>query len=290
MELKVQGSLLTEGILDAILARVDKDMTEFDIIGREEELMRQLAENIVVPLHILEDFLKPVREVLVTIEPEEDDDTLLGVRVKMVFEDGVIYETREVMLDVVSLDLSEIYNELFLSQIGGKYDESTVIYSDYLYALSPSDITPYVDFDGRLYNVPRYCEEYRKLEKEIDEDDDESRLWECLYTAAENWWRYGGLNCLMDNLDNLRFADYWHVQHYKGKNWYAFLVMFGDIVTTGDIFGGERIYAPFTVDIPFHLLSDAVKQDIKAMEKIFENQLCAIGCDAVTLFGDCVGE
>ena len=46
MELKVQGSLLTEGILDAILERTDGGMTEFDIIGREEELRRQLAENI----------------------------------------------------------------------------------------------------------------------------------------------------------------------------------------------------------------------------------------------------
>ena len=290
MELKVQGSLLTEGIIDAILERTDGGMTEFDIIGREEELRRQLAENIVVPLHILKDFLKPIREVFVTIEPDDDDDTLLHVRVKMVFEDGDIYETREV-LDGASFDLSEIYSKLFLPQISGNYDaKSTVVYSDYLYELSPSDRTTYVDFDGRLYNVSRYCEEYRKLEKELDEDDDGSRLWECLYTAADFWWNGGGLNCLIDELDNLRFADYWHVQHYKGKYWSAFLVMFGDIVTTGDVFGGDRIYAPFTVEIPFRLLSDAVKQDIKTMEKLFENQLCAIGCDAVDMFEDCVGE
>jgi len=289
MELKVQGSLLTEGILDAILARTDEDTTEFDIIGREEELMYELAENIVMPLEILEDFLKPIREVLVTIEPDKDDDTLLGVQVKMVFEDGDIYETREVMLDAASchsFETSSIYSELFLSQIGGKYeDKSTVVYSDYPYALSPSDRTTYVDFDGRLYNVSRYCEEYKKLEEKIDED--ESRLWECLDIAVEDWWYGYGLRSLEDAIDSLRFADYWHVQHYKGKYWYAFLVMDGDIETTGDVFGGERIYAPFTVDIPFRLLSDAVKQDIKTMEKIFESQLCAIGCDAVALFGDC---
>lgn len=262
MELKVQGYLLTEGILDAILARADdEDTTEFDIIGREEELMYELAENIVTPLHILKDFLKPIKEVIVTIEPEEEDDTRLGVQVEVFFEDGVIYETREVMLDVASFNLSEIYNELFLSQIeGGKEDDkSTVVYSDYLYALSPSDRTTYVEFDGRS---------------------------ECLYTAADHWWNGGGLNCLIDELDTLRFADYWHVQHYKGQHWCAFLVMFGDIVTTGDVFGGERIYAPFTVDIQPRFLSDAVEQDIKAMEEIFEAHLCAIGCDAVDLFED----
>ena len=97
------------------------------------------------------------------------------------------------------------------------------------------------------------------------------------------------INDLLADLDNLRFANYWHVQHYKGKYWYAFLVVDGDIVTTGDVFGGERIYAPFIVDIPHRLLSDAVKQDIKAMEKIFEAHLCAIGCDAVAMFEDCVG-
>ena len=91
---------------------------------------------------------------------------------------------------------------------------------------------------------------------------------------------------MVDEIDTLRFADYWHVQHYKGKYWYAFLMMGGDIMTTGDVFGGERIVAPFTVDIPFRLLSDAVKQDIKAMGKIFENLLCAIGCDAVAMFED----
>ena len=282
---KVQGHLLTEGVLDAILARADEDMTEFDIIGREEELMYELAENIVTPLHICRDFLKPIREVIITIEPDEDDDTLLGVRVKVVFEDGDVYETRKVMLDVVNFDLSEIYSELFLSQVeGGGDDKSTVVYSDYRNALSPSNITTYVDFDGRLYNVSRYCEEYKKRAKEINEDDNESRLWECLHTAADYWWNGGGLNCLVDEINTLRFADYWHVQHYKGKYWYAFLVMDGDIMTTGDVFGGERIFAPFTIDIPFRLLSDAVKQDIEAMEKIFENQLCAIGCDAVAMF------
>ena len=285
MELKVQGSLLTEGIIDAILARADEGMTEFDIIGREEELLYELAENVVQPLYLLKDLLKPIREVFVTIELDEDDDTRLGVRVKMVFGDGDIYETCEV-LDVASFDLSVIYRELFMSQIDGRYDDkSTVVYSDYLHALSPPDSTTYVDFDGRLYNVSRYCEEYRKLEKEIDDREDESRLWECLYTAAENWWRGGGLICLQDELDSLRFADYWHVQHYKGKYWYAFLVMFGDIVTTGDVFGGERIYAPFIVEIPLRLLSDAVKQDIKSMKKVFESHLCAIGCDAVAMFG-----
>ena len=91
---------------------------------------------------------------------------------------------------------------------------------------------------------------------------------------------------LMDDLDNLRFAENWHVQHYKNKYWYALLVMHGDIMTTGDVFGGERICAPFTVEIPFRLLSDAVKQDIATIEKIFEAHLCAIGCDAVALFGD----
>ena len=91
---------------------------------------------------------------------------------------------------------------------------------------------------------------------------------------------------LMDDLNNLRFSNCWHVQHYKGKYWYALLVLHGDIETTGDVFGGERIYAPFTVGIPFHLLSDAVKQDIAKIEKIFEAHLCAIGCDAVALFGD----
>lgn len=282
--LKVQGSLLTEGILDAILAQADEDVTEFDIIGREEELMHEFAENIVKPLHILKDFLKPIREVLVTIEPDEGNDTLLLVQVKVVFEDGDVYETREMILDEENFDLSEIYRELFLSQIdGGDNDKSTVVYSDYLYGLSPSDRTTYVDFDGRLYNVSRYCEEYKKLEKEID-DDDASRLWECLHEAADWWWNGGGLNGLIDEIDTLRFADYWHVQHYKGKYWYAFLVMYGDIVTTGDVFGGERIYAPFTAEIPFRLLSDAVKQDIKMMSQIFENQLCAIGCDAVAMF------
>ena len=289
MELKVQGHLLTEGIIDAVLARAYGDMTEFEIIGREDELMRELAENIVMPLYLLKDLLKPIKEVLVTIEPE-GDDTRLGVHVKVVFEDGDIYKTREVTLDVDSyysfFDFSEIYGELFLSQIDVKYaGKSTVVYSDFRFVLSPSDRTTYVDFDGRLYNVSRYCEGYKKLKKEI-EDDDESRLWECLYTAADHWWNFGGLNCLMDDLDNLRFADYWHVQHYKGKYWCAFLVMDGDIVTTGNIFGGERIYAPFTVEIPLRLLSDAVKQDIKAMEKIFENHLCDIGCDAVAMFED----
>ncbi len=284
--LKVQGHLLTEGILDAILARVDEGMTEFDIIGREEELMYELAENIVIPLELHKDFLKPLREVIVTIEPE-GDDTRLGVRVKMVFEDGDIHETREVTLDVVSFDLSEIYGELFLSQIDdGDGGKSTVVYSGYRCVLSPSDRTTYVEFDGRLYNVSRYCEEYKKLEKEIDED--ESRLLECLYTAADYWWNGGGLDCLMDYLDSLRFADNWHVQHYKGKYWYAFLVMDSDIVTTGDVFGGERIYAPFTVDIPVRLLSDAVKQDITAMKKIFAAHLCAIGCDAVAMFEDAI--
>ena len=214
----------------------------------------------------------------------------MAVGVKVVFEDGDVYETRETMLDVVNFDLSEIYRELFLPQVeGGGDDKSTVVYSNHLYALyryalNLSDITTYVDFDGRLYSVSRYCEEYRKLEKEIDEDDDESRLWECLCTAANYWWSGGGLNRLVDEIDTLRFADYWHVQYYKGKYWHALLAVFGDIITTGDVFGGERICAPFTVDIPSRLLSDAVKQDIKAMEKIFENQLCAIGCDAVAMF------
>lgn len=49
MELKAQGSLLTEGILNAVLAWADEDMTEFDIIGREEELLYELAENVVTP-------------------------------------------------------------------------------------------------------------------------------------------------------------------------------------------------------------------------------------------------
>ena len=281
MELKVQGSLLTEGIIDAILARTD-GVTEFDIIGREEELMYELAENVVAPLHILNDFLKPIKEVFVTIEPEDEYDTRLGVRVKMVFEDDDIYETREVMLDVARFDLSGIYRELFLTQIDGDYGSKfTVIYSDCRYVLRPSYSTTYVDFDGRLYNVSRYCEEYRKLEKEIDE----SRLWECLHEAADCWWR-GGLKYLMDDLNNLRFADNWHVQHYRSKYWYALLVLHGDIETTGDVFGGERIYAPLTVGIPFRLLSDAVRQDIATIEKIFKAHLCAIGCDAVALFGD----
>ena len=286
MELKVQGSLLTEGIIDAILARTDGGMTEFDIIGREEELMYELAESVVEPLHILNDFLKPIKQTTVTIEPEDEYDTRLGVYVNVVFEDGDIYETREVMLDVARFDLSGIYRELFLTQIDGDYDSKfTPVYSDYLYALRPSYSTTYVDFDGRLYNVSRYCESIKKLEKEIDDRKDESRLWDCLHEAADHWWR-GGLKYLMDDLDNLRFADFWHVQHYKNKYWYAFLVMHGDIVTTGDVFGGERIYAPFTVGIPFRLLSDAVKQDIATIEKIFKAHLCAIGCDAVALFGD----
>lgn len=285
MELKVQGRLLTEGILDAVLARVDEDMTEFDIIGREEELMYELAENAVQPLYLLKDLLKPIRQVLVTIEPEEDGDTRLGVRVKMVFEDGDIYETREVTLDVASLDFIEIYSELFLTQIESEgVRNHTVVYSDYQYALSPSDRMTYVEFDGGLYHVLRYCEEYRKLEKEIDDREDESRLWECLHEAADWWWNGGGLNCLTDEIDNLRFADYWHVQHYKGKYWYALLVVFGDIMTAGDVFGANVYYAPFTVEIPFRLLSDAVKQDSKTMEKIFAEQLCAIGCDAVAMF------
>lgn len=292
MELKAQGSLLTEGIIDAVLARVDEDMTEFDIIGREEELLYELAENVVTPLHILKDFLKPIKETVVTIEPhnpDEEDDTLLAVQVTVVFEDGSTYETHEVTLDVVSFDLSEIYSELFLSQIEseGRCNRGcnhTVVYSDYLKVLDPFNTPSYVDFDGRLYEVSKYCEEYKQLKKEIDEDDDAARLWECLYEAANHWWNGDGLNCLMDELDTLRFADYWHVQHYKGKCWYAFLVMDGDIMTTGGVFGGERIYAPFAVDIPYHLLSDAVKQDIKTMEKIFKHQLCAIGCDAVAMF------
>lgn len=287
MELKVQGRLLTEGILDAILARIDEGMTAFDIIGREEELMRQLGENVVTPLHILKDFLKPIHEAIVTIEPYnpiEEDDTRLSVCVKMVFEDGDIYETCEAMLDVASFDLSDVYGELFLSQTDdGDDGKSTVVYSDCRYVLSPSDRITYVDFDGRLYEVSKYCEEYKQLEKKLD-CEDESRLWECLHTAADYWWDGDGLNCLLDELGNLRFADYWHVQHYKGKYWYAFLVMGQDIYTTGDVFGGEGIYAPFTVEIPFCFLSDAAKQDIKAIEKIFGSQMCAIGCDAVAMF------
>lgn len=288
MELKVQGRLLTPGILEALTGWVDKDTTMFDIIGREEELLYELAENIVTPLNILKNFLKPIKETIVIIEPEEDD-TLLSVRVKMVFEDGDIYETREMTLDVAdydSFDLSEVYRELFLVQIeneGGR--NHTVVYSDYRNVLNPFDTPSYVEFDGRLYNVSRYCEEYRELEKKLDSED-ESRLWECLYEAADWWWNGGGLNCLIDQIDTLRFADFWHVQHYKGKDWYAFLVMGEDIYTTGDVFGGVHVCGLFAVDIPHHLLSDAARQDIKAMEKIFEAQLCAIGCDAVALFGE----
>lgn len=293
MELKVQGYMLTPGILEALTGWADEDMTEFDIIGREEELLYELAENVVQPLYFLKDLLKPIKETIVTIEPynpDEEDDTLLSVRVKVVFEDGDIYETHEMQLDVADYDnsdLSGVYHELFLVQIeneGGR--NHTVVYSDYRNVLNPFDTPSYVDFDGRLYNVSRYCEEYRELEKKLDDKEDESRLWECLYHAADTWWSDGGLNCLMDELDNLRFADNWHVQHYKGKDWYAFLVMGEDIYTTGDVFGGVHVYGLFAVDIPHHLLSDAVKQDIKAMEKIFEEQLCAIGCDAVAMFGD----
>ena len=292
MELKVQGYMLTAGILEALVGWVDKDTTTFDLIGREEEMMHELAENVVQPLYLLKDLLKPIKETIVTIEPynpDEEDDTLLAVQVKVIFEDGSTYEIREVMLDVAyydSFNLSEVYRELFLVQIeneGGR--NHTVVYSDYRNVLDPFNTPSYVDFDGRLYEVSKYCEEYKQLEKKLDRED-ESRLWECLHEAADWWWNGGGLNCLIDEIDSLRFADYWHVQHYKGKKWYAFLVMGEDIYTTGDVFGGVHVYGLFVVDIPYHLLSDAVKQDIKAMEKIFENQLCDIGCDAVTLFGD----
>lgn len=285
MELKVQGYMLTPGILEALVGWADKDTTTFDLIGREEEIMYELAENVVTPLYLLKDLLKPIKETIVTIEPEEDD-TLLSVYVKVVFEDGSTYETREVALDVAdydSFDLSEVYSELFLVQVeneGGR--THTVVYSDYLKVLNPSDVTPYVEFDGRLYDVSKYCEEYKQLEKKLDRED-EFRLWECLHEAA-NWWWNDGLNCLMDELDSLRFADYWHVQHYKGKDWYAFLVMGEDIYTTGDVFGGVHVYGLFAVDIPYHLLSDAVKQDIATMEKIFAKQLCTIGCDVVARF------
>lgn len=291
MELKVQGRLLTAGVLDALIEWIGGNTSAFDIIGREEELMYELAENIVTPLHLLKDFLKPIKEAIVTIEPfnpNEEDDTLLAVQVKVVFEDGSTYETREATLDVAdydSFDLSEVYRELFLSQIeseGGR--NHTVVYSDYRNVLNPFDTPSYVDFDGRLYNVSRYCEEYRKLKKEID-DEDESRLWACLHEAADTWWSDYGLESLEERINALRFADFWHVQHYKGKDWYAFLVMGEDIYTTGDVFSGVHVCGLFVVDIPHHLLNDAVKQDIKAMEKIFEDQLCAIGCDAVAMFG-----
>ena len=292
MELKAHGYILTPSILESLVGWADKDTTVFDLIGREEELLYELAEIVVQPLHLLKDFLKPIKETIVTIEPhnpDEEDDTLLAVQVKVVFEDGSTHETHEVTLDVAdydSFDPSEVYRELFLVQTendGGR--NHTVVYSDYLSVLNPVNTPSYVDFDGRLYEVSKYCEEYKKLAKEIDEDD-ESRLWECLCTAADYWWNGGGLNCLVDKIDTLRFADFWHVQHYKGKDWYAFLVVGEDIYTTGDVFGGVHVCGLFAVDIPYHLLSDAVKQDIKAMEKIFEGQLCAIGCDAVAMFED----
>lgn len=292
MELKVQGYMLTPGILEALTEWVDKDTTTFDIVGREEELLYELAENIITPLHLLKDFLKPIKEVIVTIEPfnpDEEDDTLLAVQVKVIFEDGDIYETHEATLDVADYDsfgLTEVYRELFLVQIeneGGR--NHTVVYSDYRNVLNPFDTPPYVDFDGRLYMASWYCEEYKKLEKEIDDEEDESRLRECLHEAANFWWCDYGLESLEEQINALRFADFWHVQHYKGKYWYAFLVMGEDIYTTGDVFGGVHVCGLFAVDIPYHLLSDAAKQDIKAMEKIFENQLCTIGCDAVAMFG-----
>lgn len=289
MELKVQGYMLTPGILEALVGWVDKDTTTFDLIGREEELLYELAESVVQPLYLLKDLLKPIKETIVTIEPlnpDEEDDTLLSVYVDVVFEDGSTYETHEVTLDVAdydNFDLSEVYSELFLSQIEDKGARGhTVVYSDYRNVLDPFNTPSYVDFDGRLYEVSEYCEEYRELEKKLDRED-ESRLWECLHEAVDWWWNGGGLHCLMDELDSLRFADFWHVQHYKGKDWYAFLLMGADINTTG-VFGGVHVYGPFAVDIPYHLLSDAVKQDIKAMEKIFENQLCTIGCEAVAMF------
>ena len=292
MELKAHGYILTPGILEALVGWADKDTTTFDLIGREEELLYELAEIVVQPLYLLKDLLKPIKETIVTIEPhnpDEDDDTLLAVQVKVVFEDGSTHETHEVTLDVAdydSFDPSEVYRELFLVQTendGGR--NHTVVYSDYLSVLNPFNTPSYVDFDGRLYEVSKYCEEYKKLAKEIDEDD-ESRLWECLYHAAVTWWSDYGLESLEEQINALRFADYWHVQHYKGKDWYAFLVVGEDIYTTGDVFGGVRVCGLFAVDIPYHLLSDAVKQDIKAMKQIFEGQLCAIGCDAVAMFED----
>lgn len=296
MELKVQGYMLTPGILEALVGWVGKDTTTFDIIGREEELLYELAENVVQPLYLLKDLLKPTKETIVTIEPynpDEEDDTLLAVQVKVVFEDGDIYETCEMTLDVAdyySFDLSEVYRELFLVQIEneGGYNH-TVVYSDYRNVLNPFDTSTYVDFDGRLYNVSRYCEEYRELKKKLDSED-EFRLWECLDHAVDTWWSGYGLESLEEQINALRFADFWHVQHYKGKDWYAFLVMGEDIYTTGDVFCGVHVCGLFAVDIPYHLLSDAARQDIKAMEKIFENQLCAIGCDVVEMFGDREGD
>lgn len=291
MKLKVQGYMLTPGILDALVEWVGKDTTTFDLIGREEELLHELAENVVMPLYLLKDLLKPIKETIVTIEPfnpDEEDDTLLAVQVKVVFEDGSTHETHEVALDVAdydSFDLSEMYSELFLTQIeneGGR--NHTVVYSDYRNVLDPSTTPSYVDFDGRLYEVSKHCEEYRELEKEIDDEEDGSRLWDCLYEAVNFWWSGYGLESLEEQINALRFADYWHVQHYKGKYWYAFLVMGEDIYTTGDVFGGVHVCGLFAVDIPFRLLSDAVKQDIATIETIFECALCTIGCDAVAMF------